>query len=55
MSLLSYNDLCGMVEDGVIENVNPSCINGTSIDVHLGADILVEHSIFSNPNQLRSQ
>lgn len=44
MSLLSYLELCELVEKGVIENVDPTCINGTSIDVHLGSDILTEFS-----------
>lgn len=42
MSLISYNELCELAESGVIEGVCPECINGTSIDVHLGSDILVE-------------
>jgi len=42
MSLLSYNELCELVEQGVIEGVQDGCINGTSIDVHLGPDILIE-------------
>ena len=40
--LLSYNDLCQLVEDGVIEGVNPESINGTSIDVHLGNELITE-------------
>ena len=42
MSLLSYNDLCALVEDGVIEGVKPECINGTSIDIHLGPMLITE-------------
>lgn len=42
MSLLSYYELCVLVEDGVISGVDPNCINGTSIDVHLGEFLLVE-------------
>ena len=42
MSLLSYNDLCALVDDGVIEGVLPESINGTSIDVHLGSTIFTE-------------
>lgn len=40
--LISYNELCGFVERGVITPVDPKDINGTSIDVHLGPKILVE-------------
>lgn len=44
MSLVSYNELCSFVEDGVIEGVDLAAVNGTSIDVHMGAEILVELS-----------
>ena len=40
--LISYNELCGFVERGVITPVDPKDINGTSIDVHLGPKILME-------------
>lgn len=40
--LLSYTELCDLVEQGVITDVQPEAINGTSIDVHLGDDIIVE-------------
>lgn len=40
--LISYNELCKMVEDGVIAPVDFKDVNGTSIDVHLGDEILVE-------------
>ena len=42
MSLLSYNDLCALVDDGVIEGVKPENINAASIDIHLGDEILEE-------------
>ena len=42
MSLISYNELCSLVEQGIIEGVKPEAINGTSIDVHLGPSIMVE-------------
>lgn len=42
MSLLSYNELCELVERGVITNVDMKDVNGTSIDVHLGPRIMVE-------------
>lgn len=42
MSLLSYNELCQLVEQNVITGVNPKDINATSIDVHLGSKIIVE-------------
>lgn len=42
MSLLSYNELCELVEKQVITGVDLKDVNGTSIDVHLGPEILVE-------------
>lgn len=42
MSLLSYNELCELVERGVITDVDLKNVNGTSIDVHLGSTIMVE-------------
>lgn len=44
MSLLSYNELCLLVEQNVITDVQPDQINGTSIDVRLGNEILIERS-----------
>ena len=43
--LISYNELCGFVERGVIAPVDPKDINGTSIDVYLGPKILVEKPV----------
>lgn len=40
--LLSYTELVQIVEQGVIAPVDISDINGTSIDVHLGREVLVE-------------
>ena len=40
--LLSYNELCELVEQGVIGPVDPAAINAASIDVRLGEDIVVE-------------
>lgn len=45
MSLLSYNELSELVEQGVITNVKPEYINSASIDITLGDKILYE-----NPN-----
>ena len=42
MSLLSYVELCELVEQGVIGPVDPSAINAASIDVRLGDEIVVE-------------
>ena len=42
MSLLSYIELCELVEQGVIGPVDPKAINAASIDVRLGNDIVIE-------------
>ena len=42
MSLLSYVELCELVEQGVLRDVKPEAINAASIDVHLGNEILEE-------------
>lgn len=40
--MLSYNQLCDIVEQGVITPVHHSAINASSIDIHLGDEIVVE-------------
>jgi dCTP deaminase len=40
--LITYNGLVKLVEQGVIENVDPACINGASIDIHLGDNLMTE-------------
>jgi deoxycytidine triphosphate deaminase len=42
MSLLSYNRLVQLVEQGVITDVKPEQINSTSIDITLGDTVLFE-------------
>jgi dCTP deaminase len=42
MSILSYTELCELVEQGVIGPVDPKAINAASIDVRLGEDIITE-------------
>lgn len=42
MSLLSYNELCELCEQNVIEGVDLKDVNAASIDVHLGDEILIE-------------
>lgn len=41
MSLISYSELVKLVEQGVI-NADPANINGASIDITLGDDIMLE-------------
>lgn len=40
--MLSYNQLCEIVEQGVITPVRHDAINASSIDIHLGDEIVVE-------------
>lgn len=42
MTLLAYNELCELVERGVITNVKPEQINASSIDLTLGAEAMLE-------------
>lgn len=42
MSLLSYNELCELVEQGCIGPVDMRDVNGSSIDVYLGNEVLRE-------------
>lgn len=44
MSLLSYTELCELVEQGVITDVPHEHINAASIDVCLGNNILIERA-----------
>lgn len=42
--LVSYNELCSFVEQGIIEGSDLKDVNGTSIDVYMGNKILVERA-----------
>lgn len=42
MSLLSYKELCDLVDRSVITPVEHDCINASSIDIHLGNEIIIE-------------
>jgi len=42
MSLLTYNRLIRMVENGVLQNATVDQVNAASIDLHLGDTLLVE-------------
>lgn len=42
MTLLAYNELCELVEQGVITNVTTDMVNSSSIDLTLGCDLLIE-------------
>jgi dCTP deaminase len=42
VGLLSYNEICTLIELGVIENAMESSINGSSLDIHLGTSFIFE-------------
>lgn len=43
MSLITYSDILELINDGVVENFDPTCINGASLDVRLGDTIWKEN------------
>ncbi len=51
MSLLSYNDLCRLLEDDVMMNGKIEHVNSASIDIQLGKIILVERNDSTLYNQ----
>lgn len=42
MSLYSYNELCGLIDRGVLKNASYDNVNSASIDIVLGKTIMVE-------------
>lgn len=40
--LLSYNEICELIEQGVVEGAKFDDVNAGSLDIHLGTDILYE-------------
>ena len=42
MSLLSYNQICELIEQGVIEGAKFSDVNSASLDIHLGNKFIFE-------------
>lgn len=53
MSLLSYNRLCELVEQGVITNVKHDQINAASIDLTLGRYVMSERVPFDPYSQVQ--
>ena len=43
MTILSYTEICDLIEDGVIENAKYEAVNSASLDLHLGPVILAEN------------
>ncbi len=48
MSLLSYTQICDLIEDGVVENADYANVNSASLDLTLGPLILVEDCPFKS-------
>lgn len=44
MSLLSYNQLMLLIDDGVITHAKPEHVNSASIDIQLGRKLLIERT-----------
>jgi dCTP deaminase len=42
MSLVTYKVILELLKDGVVENYDPSCVNGASLDVRLNSLIYTE-------------
>ncbi len=40
--LLSYIEICELIEKGVIENASYDSVNSSSLDIHLGKELLIE-------------
>jgi len=48
MSLLSYTEICELIEQGVIENACYDLVNSASLDIRLAPNILIEDSSIYN-------
>ena len=48
MSLLSYTEICELIEQGVIENASYDNVNSASLDIRLAPEILIEDSSVYN-------
>ena len=47
MTLLSYTEICELIEQGVIENAKYENVNSSSLDITLGEEILVESTYYT--------
>lgn len=48
MSLLSYRQLCGLIDAGIITNAQHDNVNSASIDLVLGRNIMIERRPFDD-------
>lgn len=40
--LLGYNEICELIDQGVVEFADYNCVNSASLDIHIGNHILLE-------------
>lgn len=48
--LLSYTEICTLIEQGVIEGATYESVNSSSLDIHLGKELLIEDTITGQPD-----
>lgn len=46
--LLSYTEICELIEQGVIEGAKYESVNSSSLDIHLGSKLKVEEFLFES-------
>lgn len=47
MSLLSYTEICSLLDNGVVQGADYSAVNSASLDIHLGNVFLIENQHIS--------
>ena len=47
--LLSYTEICELIEQGVIEGATYESVNSSSLDIHLGKELLIEDRFSHHP------
>ena len=55
MSLLSYTAIQHLLEQGVVENAVPECVNGASLDIRLGRYIRFESGVDNSQVSLKKR
>ena len=53
--LLSYTEICELIEQGVIENASYESVNSSSLDIHLGPKLLNESVVKAKIISLRDR
>lgn len=53
MSLLSYTEICELLDAGVIEDASYDCVNSASLDLHLGNVLLLEGYVGFGPDNIK--